>query len=241
MNHRPFLMAAAGAGLLLGASLASAEDALSGNVALATDYRFRGISQSDESLAVQGGFDYEDSSGFYLGAWGSSVDFDTNDDGYDGSLELDLYGGYSGSLADSDWGYQLGFIYYAYPGDNGEEGDYFEVLGGVSWRELSLALHYSNDYYAESGKFYYLTGDYSLPIAGDLSLNLHLGYNSLDEADTFLSGGADSYWDFKVGLGVSLGGVDLELAAIGTDLDEDEVFDTEWGEPAAVLTISRGL
>ena len=52
---------------------------ISGNVALTTDYRFRGISQSDEELAIQGGFDAEFGPGFYIGTWGSSVDFDSND------------------------------------------------------------------------------------------------------------------------------------------------------------------
>ena len=104
MLTRKFFPLAISSLLTIGAVSASADDPISGNVALTTDYRFRGISQSDESPAIQGGFDFEHDSGFYLGAWGSSVDFDTNGAGYDGCLELDLYGGFSNSFGDSDWG-----------------------------------------------------------------------------------------------------------------------------------------
>ncbi|MCB1710405.1 MAG: TorF family putative porin, partial [Halioglobus sp.] len=98
MLNKKLLTAAVATALMSGAgySLAQEKDDLdpraeafeiSGNVALTSDYRFRGISQSDESAAIQGGFDVEFSPGFYVGTWGSSVDFDSNE-GYDGSLEL---------------------------------------------------------------------------------------------------------------------------------------------------------
>ena len=72
--------------------MANAEFEIAGNVALVTDYRFRGISQSDEDIAIQGGFDAGWDNVIYVGVWGSSVDFDSND-GFDGSLELDYYVG----------------------------------------------------------------------------------------------------------------------------------------------------
>ena len=231
----PFAVASA---LTLGASASFAE--ISGNIALTSDYKFRGISQSDESIAVQGGFDYEHESGFYLGTWGSSVDFDTNGAGYDGSLELDVYAGFAGSFGDSDFGYDVAALYYAYPGDNGAEGDYYEVAAGLSWNDLSLSFAYSPDYYAETGKFYYVAGGYELGFAEIWTLSLHAGYNSFDE-EGFLSDGADSYWDYSVGVGVSVMGVDLSLAAVGTDLDKDEVFGTSWGDTQAVFTISKSM
>ena len=91
MLNKKLLPAAVTAALLAGTSLAQAQDEpaivtgdefvegfqISGNVALTSDYRFRGISQSDEDFAVQGGFDAEFGPGFYVGIWGSSVDFDT--------------------------------------------------------------------------------------------------------------------------------------------------------------------
>jgi uncharacterized protein (TIGR02001 family) len=225
--------------LAFGASAASAE--ISGNVALTTDYKFRGISQSDESPAIQGGFDYEHESGFYVGTWGSTVDFDTNGGGLDGSLELDVYGGFASSFGDSDFGYTVGAIYYAYPGDDGQEGDYWEVNAGLSWKDLSFLVSYSDDYYAETGKFYYIQGDYSYTLPMDFVLDLHVGYNSFDDAPGFLSSTEDQYWDYSIGITKTVFGVDLTLAGVGTDLDDDDVFGYDWGDPQAIFTISKSL
>ena len=238
MFIKKLLPALAGSGLLLGAAVAGAE--ISGNVALTTDYKFRGISQSDESPAIQGGFDYEDESGFYIGTWGSSVDFDSND-GFDGSLELDVYLGFGGSFGDSGLGYDIGFIYYDYPGDDGAEGDYQEIYGSLSVGDFSLGLAYSDDYYGETGKFYYVSGDYEFALPEDIALGLHIGFNSFDEAPGFLSSDEDKYYDYSISISKSLGGVDLSLAYVGTDLDEEDVFDTTWGDAEVIFTISKSL
>lgn len=70
-----------------------------GNVGLVSDFVYRGISQTHTQPAVQGGFDYAHASGLYAGIWGSSISWVS--DGLGGSypLELDIYGGYKGSLA----------------------------------------------------------------------------------------------------------------------------------------------
>lgn len=238
MSFKKILPLAAAFALTIGSNVASAE--ITGNVSLTSDYKFRGISQSDESPAIQGGLDYAHDSGFYVGTWASSVDFDTNGAGYDGSLELDVYAGFGNTIGDSDFGYDVGVMYYAYPGDDGAEGDYFEVYGGLSWKDLSLSVAYSDDYYAETGKFYYVAGDYSFSFAENWTLDLHAGYNSFDE-EGFLSDGADQYWDYSVGVGVSLAGLDLSLAYVGTDLDEEEVFGSKWGDAQAIFSISKSM
>ena len=79
-------IASLGAGLSVSAA-AEDEFTISGNVTLATDYVFRGQSQTDEEAAIQGGFDME-FGGFYLGTWASNVDFGT-----DAQAEIDYYGG----------------------------------------------------------------------------------------------------------------------------------------------------
>ena len=93
----------------------------SANVALTSDYVYRGISQSDEGPAIQGGFDYSHSTGWYLGAWGSSIEFFENRGGAtfacspnckEGSVEVDLYGGNKGSLS-KRLSYDAGLLYYA--------------------------------------------------------------------------------------------------------------------------------
>ena len=255
MLNKKLLPAAVTAALLAGTSLAQAAEPaivtgdelvggfeISGNVALTTDYRFRGISQSDEDFAVQGGFDAEFGPGFYLGIWGSSVDFDTNGDGYDGSLELDYYGGWSSSIGDTNFGIDIGYIYYDYPGDDGDEGDYQEFYVGGSWRDLSLYVHYSDDYYAETDEFWYIAGDYSLGLFDTgLTLDLHVGYNMLEEDGGFLATDEDAYTDYSVALTYSWASVDWSLAYVGTDLDEEDVFDTDWADDTVVFTIAKSL
>ena len=91
--------------------VASAAD-VAGNVALVSDYRFRGISQNNGkfSPAIQGGFDWSSEIGFYVGTWASNVNFS------EGSIETDLYGGYKGKFND-DYAYDVGILYYGYPQD----------------------------------------------------------------------------------------------------------------------------
>ena len=79
---------------------------------IASDYRFRGISQTLGHFAFQGGFDYAHESGVYLGNWNSNV---SSAAGYPGaSLEMDFYGGYKKAFG--DFGVDVGAIYYYYPG-----------------------------------------------------------------------------------------------------------------------------
>jgi uncharacterized protein (TIGR02001 family) len=72
---------------------------LSFNAGVVTDYRYRGISQTRLKPAVQGGLDFAHKSGFYLGAWASTIKWIEDSGGPDGKVELDLYGGYKGELA----------------------------------------------------------------------------------------------------------------------------------------------
>ena len=225
---------------LPGAAVAQDEWSASGNVALTSDYKFRGISQSDESPAIQGGFDLEHDSGFYAGVWGSSVDFNPSGEDYDGSLELDLYLGIGGDLGDSGLTWDLGYIYYDYPGDDGKKGDYQELYAGLGWKDLSLGLAHSDDYYGKTGKFWYLYGDYSLALGMDVSLDFHIGFNRLDEKNGFLMD-QDAYTDYSISVSRDFAGVNIALTYVGTDLDEAEVFDTDWGEGIIHLALSKSL
>lgn len=88
---------------------------VTGNISLVSDYRFRGISQTMRRPAIQGGFDYKDESGLYLGTWASNVDGTTHF--YNNtSLEWDFYGGFKNTFANPDIGYNIGLIRYYYPG-----------------------------------------------------------------------------------------------------------------------------
>ena len=84
-----------GGACLLGSALAAQAVEVAGNVAIGSDYPFRGVSQTDRDPTIQGGFDVAFESGFYVGTWGSNVS------GFvDTSMEWDLYGGFKGTLSD---------------------------------------------------------------------------------------------------------------------------------------------
>jgi len=109
------LAALAVPGVAMAADAAPAP-AVVANVALVSNYLYRGISQTGAEPAIQGGFDYAHSSGFYAGVWGSSISW-IGDGGLaaNAGLELDTYLGFKNSFA-TDFSYDVGFLRYNYPG-----------------------------------------------------------------------------------------------------------------------------
>jgi len=133
---------------------APAPSPITGNMTIASDYRFRGISQTYNGPAIQGGIDYAHPSGFYLGNWNSNVSSILFTGG--SAIEMDFYGGYKKSFG--DFGLDVGFIYYYYPkaewntntGSSlgAKKFDNQEVYIGGSWKWLSAKLNYSlSDYF----------------------------------------------------------------------------------------------
>jgi uncharacterized protein (TIGR02001 family) len=237
------LPAAIAASLLAGATATTVQAGeISANVALTSDYRFRGISQSNEDIAIQGGFDYAWDNGIYIGTWGSSVDFDfASDDGFNGSLELDYYIGWGMDVGENS-AIDVGYLYYDYPGDSSAgDGDYQELYGSFSWHDLTVGINYSDDYYGSTDTFFYYYADYSWGFAENWSLDLHIGYNDLEEDGGFLNTDEDSYTDYSVGVTTSFLAVDWSLAYVGTTLDEEDVFDTDWAEDTVVFTVSKSM
>lgn len=244
MLNKKLLTVAVTSALLSGVAATSVQAFdISANVALVSDYRFRGISQTGEDAAIQGGFDASWEPGFYLGTWASSVDFGdvTDGSGSYGTMEIDYYAGWAGPIGDTDFGIDVGYYYYQYPGDTVDPtGDYQEFNITGSWKDLSIGATYSDDFYAETGKYWYFAGDYSLTFAEDFSLGLHAGYNDFDE-EGFFSTDEDAYTDYSVTLGYTFKGVDLSVAWVGTDLDDDDCFDSSICDDTAVFTISKSL
>lgn len=126
---------------------AASDWTVTGNIGFASDYRFRGMSQTWKKPAVQGGFDISHKSGFYAGVWGSNVSPNTYPDA---NVELDLYGGYNGSIsAVEGLGYTVGLYGYFYP--NGSWGKYRDATGtrltpgGGSWNtyEANFGVSYN--------------------------------------------------------------------------------------------------
>ncbi len=123
---------------------------LTANAGLFSEYIFRGISQTAGKPAVQGGFDWAHSGGFYLGTWGSNISWLEDFQVYTrSSLEWDFYGGYKGSIND-DWNFDLGTIYYYYPGNRKPgypSANSWELYGAINWKWLGAKASYNLDNY----------------------------------------------------------------------------------------------
>ena len=190
---------------------------LSANVGFVSQYSFRGITQSDEHPAVQGGFDVSHKTGLYAGVWGSNVDFN---DGDEASVEVDVYAGYSGTV--NNINYDVGFIYYAYPGaDSSLNYDFWEASLALGYDfdvlAASASVNYSPEYFGDSGDALYYAANVDVPLPHDFTLSGHLGYQDIDDEVAF---GVQDYMDWSVGLGYSFKGFDLSLSYVDTDLDE---------------------
>ena len=175
--------------LLTMISLPSYSD-VSANVSFASDYIWRGMTQSD-GPAIQGGFDYAAENGFYAGIWGSNVNFN------DGAgSELDYYFGYgfdAGSI-----GVDIGYLAYDYP--KNETGlDFEEIYVGLSMGDLGLLFAMGQDGAPDYTEVSYGIGAVSLSYGqyddyGDnLGISYGFGCGSYDCAITYSDFSDDGY------------------------------------------------
>ena len=124
---------------------ASAE--VTGEITVVSDYLFRGVTQTNEKPALQGGLTWEHESGFYVGTWGSSISWRSDSDpDISSQVELDVFLGYAGEFGDSGVGYDVGANYYWYPGDypaGFNDVDTLELYVGLSWNVLGAKYSYA--------------------------------------------------------------------------------------------------
>lgn len=187
---------------------------VSGDLTFVSDYAFRGISQTEEAPAIQGGLTLAADSGFYLSVWGSSVDF-----GGQGTLELDVLLGWSGDIAE-DWSADVGIMRYGYPNTEFEGSNFWELYGSVSYKDFTLGLAYSDDYYGNAGNYYYVYAGYSLAVTDNLSVDFHIGHNELRDDSSA------SYLDYGITLSTEVMGLGLSLAYIDTDIKDCNLCDS---------------
>ena len=213
------------------AAVAELPGEFSGNVALTTDYVWRGISQSDSDFAIQGGFDYSIGN-FYAGTWASSVNFD---DGADvdpdiapngTSTELDVYAGFAGEL-EGGLAWDVGVIGYFYPSDS-EDLDFEEVYAGLGYSlaGLDLGAYVYQDFDNENT---YVEGSVGYGISDAISVDASVGNYSFDEGE--------DYVNYSVGATYSFDWADIDLRYWDTDIDPEGQND----EGRVVLTVSRSL
>lgn len=218
------------------------EFTVTGTVGLVSDYRFRGVSQSDKELAVQGGLTVTHASGFYVGAWGSNL---AGWGTFGGSnTELDLIGGYSREIS-SGVTVDVGLTWYMYPGGYSKT-DFAEpyvklsstvgpakVLVGVAYAPPQQALgkwciDADCTVYDPGDKEdnLYIWGDVSSGIPNTpISLKAHLGYSNgnsgLGPNGTSVAP-TGSYLDWMLGADLAVGPVTLGVAYVDTDISNSE-------------------
>lgn len=203
------------------APAALAEGEFSGNVALTTDYVWRGISQNNENPAIQGGFDFANGA-FYAGTWASIVDFGG------ANMELDLYGGFAGET-EGGLSWDVGVIGYVYP--DADDLDFVEVYGGLG---ATLGV-------IDVGGYLYLDPDNEtayVDFSAGFSASETLGFDAT--IGSYLDGGDDfveEYTNYSVGATLSTEWVDFDLRFWGNDSDSTDGTADE----RVVLTVSRAL
>lgn len=219
---------------------------ISGAATLASDYRFRGVSQSDEGIAAQAGLTVSHSSGFYVGAWGSNL---AGWGTFGGSnTELDLYAGFK--LPVGEGTLDAGLTWYMYPsgldttdfaelyaklsgsvGPVGLTAGVFyapqqEALGNVFFTGARAAAGNPNDPGDKEDNFY-ISGDAVYAIADTpLSVKAHIGYSDgnpgLGPNGTSVAP-TGTYFDWLIGADiVPISGLTLTVAYVDTDISEAE-------------------
>ncbi len=169
--------------LVVASGLAQAE--LGASLGVASNYYFRGVTQTNDAAAVAGSVDYSHDSGFYLGTWMSNVDFGGKED-----MEVDLYAGFAGDIG-SGAGYDIGLIQYWYPGAGGDaqggELDYTELAGSLSFGPMTASIAYTIDSeyddddapFIEGDMYYGLSADLPVDVEG-FGLGVFVGYYDFD-------------------------------------------------------------
>ncbi|WP_454667976.1 TorF family putative porin [Achromobacter aegrifaciens] len=223
---------------------AASDFTLTANLTLASQYRYRGLMQSNNKPAIQGGFDLVHSSGFYLGNWNSSISWlnDSNSE-VSAPVEMDFYGGYKGNLA-QDVPVDLGVLQYYYPGDYPSgytSPDTTELYAGIGYGPLlfKYSIAMTNLFgFADSkhSQYFDLSGNFDTGVWG-LTLNAHLGRQLVRNVDNA------NYTDWKLGLTKDFGqGLSVSLAYLDTNADRAVYTNTrgrDMGRATGLLSLTK--
>ncbi|MES2072936.1 MAG: TorF family putative porin [Pseudomonadota bacterium] len=211
------------------------------NIGVASEYRYRGISQTRFDPALQGGADYtHNPSGFYAGTWLSSIKW-TKDAGGSGNVEWDLYAGKRGEIA-KDFSYDVGVLSYVYPSNGLDKVPGFvdanttEIYGqltyGIAYVKYSHAV--TNLFgFVDSKNSGYTDFGANFDLGEGYTLGAHAGHQSIK------NNAAASYWDYKLGVSKEFFGVGFNLSVIGTNADRSVYVTPQGkftGKQAVVLT-----
>jgi uncharacterized protein (TIGR02001 family) len=215
----------------LAADAPAPEHTLTGNVGLFSQYIYRGITQTNEKPALQGGFDYAHSSGFYAGIWGSNVSWISDPvNGVSASLELDTYFGFKNSFA-GDFSYDVGFLRYNYPGSYPAgfvKPDTNEIYGALGYKWITAKYSHSlGDTFGvdNATNTNYIDLSANFEVADKLMLGLHAGKQTYKGNIGGVSNDSlFTYTDYKVSLTKDINGYMVGVAYTDTDAADSGYF-----------------
>jgi uncharacterized protein (TIGR02001 family) len=211
----------------LSPTLAQADDAppsdftITGSAAVASQYRLRGISQTDNEAAIQGGVTVAHASGVYVGTWASNLG------GYGtfggSNMELDAIAGFTRSSGAVT--FDLGGVYYIYPGAPGKH-EFAEIYGSVSGKlgpvSAKLGTYFTPRQKEVGGHNIWVYTDWAFPIADTpITLKAHAGYSDGNSGYTKgLDAGGKSrgVFDYAAGADLAWKNLTLNLSYVGTDI-----------------------
>ena len=219
---------------------------VSANVSLVSQYRYRGLMQTNNKPAIQGGFDLAHASGLYIGNWNSSISWldDSNPD-VSSAVEMDFYGGYRGTIW-QDLTFDVGALHYYYPGSypaGYTSPDTTELYLGLGYGPITAKYSHSLTNLfgvpdSKNSQYYDLSGKFETGVWG-LAVNAHIGYQKVRNLDD------GSYTDWSLGVSKDWGqGFSTSLAYIDTNAKSDVYTNTKGkylGRSTALLTLSKSF
>ncbi len=222
---------------------------VTGAVTLTSDYRFRGLTQSDGAPAIQGTVNVNSSTGLYAGVWSSLIDGGPDGStplltGY-GNAEVDLYAGYTKTFSNGV-GVDVGLLYYYYPSAQAVNTDFFEPYGSVSYSigpvGTKVGFNYAwggqdgLDFTAGKDDNIYVYGEASYAITNTpISLKGHLGYTKGSLGLANLRPADDSYVDWSLTAEAVKGRFKGGISYVDTDVTNFRGFGRRLGRGATVL------
>jgi uncharacterized protein (TIGR02001 family) len=248
-------------GIAMAEDAPAAAPAFTSNVGLVSDYLYRGISQTGGKPAIQGGFDYAHTSGFYAGVWGSSIswliDSPTITGATSSQLELDTYLGFKNSFAE-DFSYDVGYLRYNYPASytatlpaGAAKADTDEIYGALGYKFVTAKYSYGlgNVFGIDKSKgTTYLDVTATYPVADSgFTLIAHAGKQTYkgSVADGLAAGGSTpTYSDYKLGVTKDFGGFVFGLAYSNTNANKLQYTNTPGkflGKNTTVLSLTRAF
>lgn len=223
MTRSGLFIVAAALSMSCGTALAE----VTANAAVANNYLWRGLTQTENEAAVSGGIDYASDNGFYVGTWVSNVQYGPADTF---SYEHDVYFGYSGES--DNLSYDVGFLYYNY--DDVNNIDFHEIYGSIGIGDFSVTAFLLSGTEADEptpamdfgfGEAYYVSLDYEIETEKGFGIGLHAGRHDGD-FNEFFNGVPGSYTDYSVSFSVD----NFTLTISDTDLDDSgpsDIYDND--------------